>query len=122
MQEIVIGNEAQKPDSIRHAGIPGGIAHAPDEPGLLSGQYKLMRQLRMGMNQAGDSFICLSDGIVEAAVAAHHLFGFSRLEAFLRHSPTNDPEQLVQTLVDQVWRFAGGPPDDDVTVLVAQVQ
>ena len=35
--------------------------------------------------------------------------------------PDQRPRSTRQTLVDQVWRFAGGPPDDDVTVLVAQV-
>jgi serine phosphatase RsbU (regulator of sigma subunit) len=70
----------------------------------------------------GDSFICVSDGIVEAANPAHQIFGFARLERLLRAAPSGDPEALVTTLLDQVWRFAGGHPDDDVSALVAQVQ
>jgi GAF domain-containing protein len=70
---------------------------------------------------AGDSFICFSDGIVEAEDATGQMFGFNRLEAFLRTTPSNTPEALVTDLVDEVWHFAGGPPDDDVTVLVAQI-
>jgi sigma-B regulation protein RsbU (phosphoserine phosphatase) len=69
----------------------------------------------------GDSFVCVSDGIVEADDANGKMFGFTRLETFLRASPSGHPEALVTDLVDEVWRFAGGPPDDDVTVLVVHV-
>jgi serine phosphatase RsbU (regulator of sigma subunit) len=71
---------------------------------------------------AGDSFVCFSDGIVEAEDATGQMFGFNRLEAFLRTTASNTPEALVTDLVDAVWHFAGGPPDDDETVLVAQSQ
>jgi sigma-B regulation protein RsbU (phosphoserine phosphatase) len=70
---------------------------------------------------AGDSFVCFSDGIVEAEDAEGKMFGFTRLETLLRTTAAGNPEALVTDLVDEVWRFAGGPPDDDVTVLVVQV-
>ena len=70
---------------------------------------------------AGDSFVCVSDGIVEADDANGKMFGFTRLETLLRSTTSGNPEALVTNLVDEVWRFAGGPPDDDVTVLVAHV-
>jgi sigma-B regulation protein RsbU (phosphoserine phosphatase) len=97
-------------DTLEQSGLPLGAAMAVEQDLGWMPMYP------------GDSFICFSDGIVEAANAAHQMFGFARLERLLRASPSGDPEAIVATVLDQVWRFVGGPPDDDVSVLIAQVQ
>jgi GAF domain-containing protein len=70
----------------------------------------------------GDLLVFFSDGIVEAADSGGEMFSFERVEETLRQVPPGaDLRLLVEDIVDRVHAFAGGAPQDDVTLLIARV-
>ncbi|KAA0254534.1 MAG: HAMP domain-containing protein [Acidobacteria bacterium] len=71
---------------------------------------------------AGDSWVLLSDGIVEALSPAGEEFGFARLEAVLSASAGGSAEQLKARILE-AWRSFTGhdAPEDDRTLLVLRV-
>jgi GAF domain-containing protein len=92
--------------------------------GLPLGAYGLLPHAPATASLApGDLLVIFSDGIVEATDANRQLFGFDRLEEMLRRlDPRTEPLLLVEDVVDRVHTFAGGAPQDDVTLLIARVE
>lgn len=70
----------------------------------------------------GDSWVLLSDGIVEALSPAGEEFGFARLESVLSASAGGSAEQLKARILE-AWRAFTGhdAPEDDRTLLVLRV-
>ena len=69
----------------------------------------------------GDHLILYTDGIVEASNPDKELFGMDRLDCELTSS-TNDPENMISSLMNTLNLFTGGaPPSDDRTVVIGQV-
>ena len=96
---------------IRAEGIPLGL--------LEHAQYQ---EVSVGL-QSGDLFAMFSDGIVEAANTKHEEFGPRRLENVLRQNFHRSPQEIIDTLFEEVREFEQGrPPRDDQTIVLLRVR
>ncbi|MCH8288093.1 MAG: SpoIIE family protein phosphatase [Candidatus Marinimicrobia bacterium] len=70
---------------------------------------------------AGDKIVMYTDGITEAENDSDEEFGESRLITYVQANLSKNPEELVNSIIDEVKKFA---PDissqDDVTLLVLE--
>jgi serine phosphatase RsbU (regulator of sigma subunit) len=72
--------------------------------------------------QAGDVLLLSSDGIVEAMNSRRELYGFERLAARLNQRPSDDAQELLDWILDDVRAFIGGAGQrDDLTLVVISV-
>ena len=73
--------------------------------------------------QAGDRLMLYTDGITERFNPAGECYEVKRLcEQFAKDSD-NDPQKILDTVIEDVNRFADGlPADDDQAVLIAVVE
>jgi phosphoserine phosphatase RsbU/P len=70
-----------------------------------------------------DVLVAYTDGITEAENRQHELWGQQRLEALLKPCSRKSPEEIINTILDQVSTFANGQPQrDDVTLLAMRVE
>lgn len=68
--------------------------------------------------KAGDGLFLYTDGITEAMDTAGNLFSDARLRSVLRQAPQTGPDEIIQTVVDDVKRFTSGAlQSDDITAL-----
>jgi phosphoserine phosphatase RsbU/P len=73
--------------------------------------------------ESGDLLALFSDGIAEASNPKHEEFGIRRLENVLRDHARRPPQEIVDTVFEEIGRFEGGqPPRDDQTLLVVKVK
>jgi sigma-B regulation protein RsbU (phosphoserine phosphatase) len=73
--------------------------------------------------EAGDLLAMFSDGIVEAANEKHEEFGSRRLENVLRQNFHRSPQEIIDTLFQEVRAFEQGhPPRDDQTIVLIRVR
>ncbi len=70
----------------------------------------------------GDTLVLYSDGVTDEHVPGGDEFGPERLESLLRDNAGNSAEQIARAIVEAVEAFAGGDPEDDVTVLALRVR
>lgn len=67
----------------------------------------------------GDTLLMFSDGVTEAMNPAFEQFGEQRLvDMFTGHAPS-DPQQAVETVLNEVVRFSGGQEQSDDITCVA---
>ena len=72
---------------------------------------------------AGDKLVIYSDGVSEATNWSGEQFGEKRLEDVLKANATAKPDELYETLRQELATFtAGADQDDDVTLLVLGYQ
>jgi serine phosphatase RsbU (regulator of sigma subunit) len=72
--------------------------------------------------EAGDLIAIYTDGITEAVNPADEEFGVTRLEALLRENADLPAAELCRQVLETVDRFrAGGPQQDDMTLLIVRV-
>ncbi len=96
---------------IRAEGIPLGL--------LEHAQYQ---EVSVGL-ESGDLFAMFSDGIVEAANTKYEEFGPRRLENVLRQNFHRSPQEIIDTLFEEVREFEQGrPPRDDQTIVLIRVR
>ncbi|MGB7593835.1 MAG: SpoIIE family protein phosphatase [Terriglobia bacterium] len=73
--------------------------------------------------ESGDLFAMFSDGIVEAANTKYEEFGPRRLENVLRQNFHRSPQEIIDTLFEEVREFEQGrPPRDDQTIVLLRVR
>jgi len=73
--------------------------------------------------KSGDLFAMFSDGIVEAANSKHEEFGPRRLENVLRRNSHRSPQEIIDSLFEEVREFEQGrPPRDDQTIVLLRVR
>lgn len=71
----------------------------------------------------GDRFILVTDGVCEATDEAGAMFGRSRIQQIAMDNSQECVAEFARTLADQVNAHVGDlPPQDDITLLVAQCQ
>jgi len=69
--------------------------------------------------QSGDMLVLVTDGFFEWLNANNEQFGMARLFDVIRNSRHRPSTDLIQTLYQEVLRFAGGTPQaDDLTAVV----
>ncbi len=96
---------------IRAEGIPLGL--------LEHAQYQEV-SVRL---KSGDLFAMFSDGIVEAANSKHEEFGPRRLENVLRRNCHRSPQEIIDSLFEEIRKFEQGrPPRDDQTIVLLRVR
>ena len=96
---------------IRAEGIPLGL--------LERAQYQ---EVSVGL-ESGDLFAMFSDGIVEASNTKYEEFGPRRLENVLRQNFHRSPQEIIDTLFEEVREFEQGrPPRDDQTIVLIRVR
>jgi len=68
-------------------------------------------------------FAMFSDGIVEAANTKYEEFGPRRLENVLRQHFHRSPQEIIDTLFEEVREYEQGrPPRDDQTIVLLRVR
>ena len=73
--------------------------------------------------EVGDLLIAYTDGITEAENHSGEQWGQHGLEALLRSCVGATPGRVIQSILDQLSRFANGRPQrDDMTLVVMTVQ
>jgi sigma-B regulation protein RsbU (phosphoserine phosphatase) len=73
--------------------------------------------------ESGDLFAMFSDGIVEASNIKYEEFGPRRLENVLRQNFHRSPQEIIDTLFEEVREFEQGrPPRDDQTIVLVRVR
>ena len=73
--------------------------------------------------ESGDLFAMFSDGIVEASNMKYEEFGPRRLENVLRQNFHRSPQEIIDTLFEEVREFEQGrPPRDDQTIVLTRVR
>ena len=68
---------------------------------------------------AGDVILLYTDGVTEAVNDKNEIFGVGRLMRVAQRNLAMDAQTLIDTIYDEVLRFAGGTPqNDDLTLIV----
>jgi len=71
----------------------------------------------------GDTVVACTDGIIEAENSEREAWGQQRLESLFSSCQRQTPRQILQHIVNEVAVFtSGGPPKDDITLVVMQVR
>ena len=71
----------------------------------------------------GDTLVACTDGIIEAENDQGEPWGQQRLENLFASCQRQTPRQILQQIVNDVAVFSsGGPPKDDITLVIMQVQ
>lgn len=66
--------------------------------------------------------IFISDGIVEARNAARAMWGFQRFEETVCGAPSDDPQAIVATVLQELKRHTGtNAPADDLTIIATNL-
>ena len=72
--------------------------------------------LEFGM---GDFLFMFTDGVSEAANIKGEMYEEDRLKRFLLNSRKQSPEELTESVLDEINAFAGGAPQsDDITMMI----
>jgi sigma-B regulation protein RsbU (phosphoserine phosphatase) len=73
--------------------------------------------------EVDDVLVAYTDGITETANRDGELWGEGRLESLLRSCGRQTPEQIINSILDEVSAFASGQAQqDDMTLVVMGVQ
>jgi pSer/pThr/pTyr-binding forkhead associated (FHA) protein len=73
--------------------------------------------------QPGDRLVIFTDGLLEAVDSSGAAYGSRRLHQFLRENDLRELQHLLGAIVSELERFTGSaPPEDDVTVVVAELK
>ena len=70
----------------------------------------------------GDLLVLYSDGITEAGQKDGREFGEQRLRALAQDNRDLPLAELQSVILNEVQRWTGGEPDDDVTLVMARVE
>lgn len=67
----------------------------------------------------GDRILFYTDGVTDRTSETQELYGVNRLIAQFEAAGTDDPAGILQGIIDDLTRFAGGrPADDDQAILI----
>jgi len=94
-----------------------------DAEGLIFGIKKdVSFEQKVTQLEPGDLLLLYTDGIVEAENSNHEFFGMERLEKLLRESEGQEPQEIIDRIMNQVRMFTGMRHfNDDITMLVMKV-
>lgn len=71
---------------------------------------------------SGDVILLYTDGATEAVSGEKEIFGVGRLIRVVQRNLAADAQGLIDTIYDEVLRFAGGTPqNDDLTLIVLKI-
>lgn len=79
-----------------------------------------VEETRLG---SGDRVLLYADGVTERFDIEGNIYGGNRLLKLLATDAANNPRQILDTIIEDVQRFAGGrPPDDDQALLLGVLE
>ncbi|PWT89328.1 MAG: hypothetical protein C5B55_11590 [Blastocatellia bacterium] len=67
--------------------------------------------------EPGDTLFLYTDGLSECTDVDGSEFGLERLSKLIDASQSQSPNDLINTCCDEVRKFAGKPPSDDLTLM-----
>jgi serine phosphatase RsbU (regulator of sigma subunit) len=94
----------------------------PDQCGLPLGLGQLTGAPRIPLTvpfEPGDRILFYTDGATEARNKAGKFFSLSESTSLCGCAVTDDPSVVVERLSDELCRYVGHEPDDDVALLLA---
>jgi sigma-B regulation protein RsbU (phosphoserine phosphatase) len=99
-----------------------GTTRAVEENGLFLGSFPQATYSSVEVPfTAGDWGVLYTDGILEMTDPSEEQFGIDRFKQYLERNQGLDPDQFVDGLVEELWRWSdrasGREPEDDVTVV-----
>jgi sigma-B regulation protein RsbU (phosphoserine phosphatase) len=116
--ELEYANGGHNPPYLRHA--DGNVEPLGAVPGMGLGMFA-EAGFGTGRTQlrAGDRLVMYTDGVTEAFDAASVAYGETRLVEVLARCAEPGPAAMLDAVLDDVARFAGGAPQsDDITLAV----
>jgi sigma-B regulation protein RsbU (phosphoserine phosphatase) len=79
-----------------------------------------VEETRLG---SGDRVLFYTDGVTERFDSEGNLYGENRLLNRLATDAANHPWHILDTIIEDVQRFAGGrPPDDDQALVLGVIE
>jgi phosphoserine phosphatase RsbU/P len=85
--------------------------------GILEDVSTVMPETRIQLGP-GDVMLLFSDGVIEADDGRGKRFGIERLRALLAANHDRSPQDIRDTMMDEVLRWGGRPRDDATLVVV----
>ncbi len=72
--------------------------------------------------QPGDLLLLYSDGVIETYDSEYNLYGEERLLQYLEKNRSQEPNQLIDDLLDELVEFRGPTPQsDDITLMALRI-
>jgi PAS domain S-box-containing protein len=100
-----------------HVAANGDVTEAP-APGPLLGAFEDAEWHPQTLPVAlGELVLLYTDGVTETASSAGERYGVGRLRRFLSAHPGVAPQELLGGLDEELHRFRGGEPSDDIAAL-----
>lgn len=123
-------NDDTRTMRVANSGLPRpiycrtGHAHMIESAGLPLGMFAEATYDEVTIHaNAGDVFVFLSDGLIDASNPRDEQFGRSRVERVIAHHANESAENIVEALFTATQEFAAGTPVfDDQTVVVLKVR
>jgi sigma-B regulation protein RsbU (phosphoserine phosphatase) len=79
-----------------------------------------VEETRLG---SGDRVLFYTDGVTERFDIEGNIYGRNRLLKLLATETANNPRQILDRIIKDVQRFAGGrPPDDDQALVLGVLE
>lgn len=118
--------------SFAGAGHPPAMIVTPgDEPRLLESRSTVLGAIpdAVGVNpvietsvERGDRILLYTDGITDVFDSRGEMLGVSGVQKFVRETATLPFVEMKQALLDRVAAWREGPPSDDVSLVLAEIQ
>lgn len=123
-------DDDKKTMRVANSGLPrpiycrNGHAHMIESAGLPLGMFPDAAYDEVTIHaSAGDVFVFLSDGLIDASNARDEQFGRSRIEHVITRNSDRSAQEIVDALFEATEDFAAGTPAfDDQTVVVLKVK
>lgn len=118
--------------SFAGAGHPPAMIVKPgEEPRLLESRSTVLGAIpdAVGSNPViqaavapGDRIVLYTDGITDVFDSRGEMLGVSGIQKFVREAATLPFGEMKQALLDRVAAWREGPPSDDVSLVLAEIQ
>lgn len=118
--------------SFAGAGHPPAMIVKPgEEPRLLESRSTVLGAIpdAVGPNpvieaavEPGDRIVLYTDGITDVFDSRGEMLGVSGIQKFVREAATLPFGEMKQALLDRVAAWREGPPSDDVSLVLAEIQ
>ncbi len=70
----------------------------------------------------GDTLALYTDGITESCNAAGEEFGEQRLIEALQQHREQTAQNLLVSVINEIWKFSSDEQHDDITLIIAKCQ